>query len=147
MRSRIESKYGKETEERVTQLSRNILIFPNLVILDNHSLSIRTYYPSDHSQVEVSSWCLVPVHEEKEMTKIRLKNFLEFLGPGGFATPDDNEALELCQQGIMFNDEDEWNDLSKGMNQVQPDTTDEEQIRAFWRQWDRMMVQSGVEVR
>ena len=26
--------------------------------------------------------------------------FLEFLGPGGFATPDDNEALELCQEGF-----------------------------------------------
>ena len=30
----------------------------------------------------------------------RLDSFLAFLGPGGFATPDDIEALESCQQGF-----------------------------------------------
>ena len=35
--------------------------------------------------------------ESDEMRKTRLNNFLEFLGPGGYATPDDIEALETCQ--------------------------------------------------
>ncbi len=61
------------------------------------------------------------------------------LGPGGFATPDDNEALELCQEGYLNNKEVEWNDISKGMNREQPQATDEEQMRSFWRRWNEVI--------
>ncbi|WP_261380697.1 hypothetical protein [Neobacillus bataviensis] len=33
-------------------------------------------------------------------TRRNQTSYLEFLGPGGFATPDDNEALELCQEAF-----------------------------------------------
>ena len=71
-----------------------------------------------------------------------MKSFLEFLGPGGFATPDDNEMLELCQEGYATSDGVEWNDLSRGMateDGPSPAKQDELQMRTFWRHWHRLM--------
>ena len=65
-------------------------------------------------------------------------DFLTFLGPGGYATPDDVEALESCQLGFR-NCEVMWNDLSRGMRKSEPEITDELQMRAFWRQWHTLM--------
>ena len=80
-----------------------------------------------------------------EFRAIRNDSFLEFLGPGGFATPDDNEALELCQEGFLNNKEVEWNDISKGMNREHPQANDENQMRAFWREWNRRIEKAESE--
>ena len=32
-----------------------------------------------------------------------------------------------------------YNDISKGMNREEPSFDDEEQMRCFWREWDRRM--------
>jgi p-cumate 2,3-dioxygenase subunit alpha len=76
----------------------------------------------------------------KRRAALRLDNFLTFLGPGGFATPDDVEMLESCQRGFV-NREVEWSDLSRGMKREQPLTTDDLQLRTFWRQWNRLMTE------
>jgi hypothetical protein len=69
---------------------------------------------------------------------VRLDNFLTFLGPGGFATPDDVEMLETCQRGFL-NREVAWSDISRGMKSEHPAITDELQMRAFWRRWNHLM--------
>ena len=88
----------------------------------------------------LSAWALGPRGENSDLRRLRLFNFLEFLGPGGFATPDDQEALENCQRGYTNVREVAWNDISKGMpRQGPPMNDDEEQMRCFWRQWrDRL---------
>jgi p-cumate 2,3-dioxygenase alpha subunit len=83
--------------------------------------------------MEINAWALAPVQESGARLQSRLHNFLEFLGPGGFATPDDVEALESCQIGFNAGGE-RFNDVSRGM--LRPaQVEDELQIRAFWRQW------------
>ena len=67
----------------------------------------------------------------------RLSNFLEFIGPGGFATPDDVEALEKCQRGFENSDQVPFNDISKGMLAEVPQFDDELQMRVFWSEWER----------
>jgi p-cumate 2,3-dioxygenase alpha subunit len=57
-----------------------------------------------------------------------------FLGPGGFASPDDVEALESCQEGFRTWREQEWSDISRGMART-PSMFDELQMRTFWRTW------------
>ena len=52
---------------------------------------------------------------------------------------DDIEALERCQQGFAARDAAPWNDISRGMVRANPLTTDELQMRTFWREWDRRM--------
>ena len=72
------------------------------------------------------------------MLATRLDSFLTFLGPGDFATPDDVEALESCQAGFRAT-ETEWSDISRGMLRPAPQSTDELQMRGFWRQWHANM--------
>ena len=125
-------------------LNRNILIFPNLVINDIMGLTVRTFQPVTRDYTEVNAWSLAPRGESAEMRAWRQYNFLEFLGPAGFATPDDVEMLELCQQGYENMPEVLWNDISKGMNKPVNNGDDEVQMRAFWIEWDRRLAQAGL---
>ena len=92
-----------------------------------------------------SAWALGVKGEDERVRALRLFNFLEFLGPGGLATPDDVEALECCQRGYRNRREAPWNDISKGMPRgADARTDDEEQMRCFWRAWDRHIAQGGM---
>ncbi|MFZ2176095.1 MAG: Rieske 2Fe-2S domain-containing protein [Rhodococcus sp. (in: high G+C Gram-positive bacteria)] len=128
-------KHGAETADLISQTSKNILIYPNLLIIDAASLQIRMLDPIAVDNTDVSAWCLGPVGEGAELRKHRIQGYLEFLGPGGFATPDDNEVIEACQEGYGEGRGTEWNIVSKGIGKEVPGVTDEEQMRAFWRQW------------
>ena len=133
---RLTARHGKERAERIAHKSRNLVIFPNLAIVDVMALTVRTFYPNSADQMDVTAWALAPSEENKWLRKNRLHSFLEFLGPGGFATPDDVEMLEQCQRGYRNMKEAGWNDISRGMHLEQPQTIDEAQLRAYWTQWN-----------
>lgn len=137
--ARLTQKYGEERARRIGLQNRNILIFPNLVLNDIMAITLRTFYPLSPDRMHVNAWALAPQEETPEMRERRLFNFLEFLGPGGFATPDDVEALEMCQRGYKNLRAVAWNDISKGMTREKPGTSDELQMRAFWRKWNSLM--------
>lgn len=130
---------GPERAARIANRDRNLGIFPNLVMNDIMAITVRTFYPDAPDLMNVTSWALAPVGETREARKRRLDNFLEFLGPGGFATPDDVEALESAQRGYAASQFAPWNDISRGMLKDQPASDDEEQMRTFWREWNRRM--------
>ena len=134
VRQRLVEKYGEERAYRMADTSRNLLIYPNLIINDVVAITIRYYEPLAPDNMEVTAWHLVPKGESDAMLATRLDSFLTFLGPGGFATPDDVEALESCQAGYRAT-EAEWSDISRGMLKPEPGTSDELQMRGFWRQW------------
>ncbi|HAC34387.1 MAG TPA: p-cumate dioxygenase, partial [Gammaproteobacteria bacterium] len=119
--------------------NRNILIFPNLVINDIMALTVRTFQPISTGYLEVNAVSLAPREEHADVRKYRQYNFLEFLGPAGFATPDDVEMLEICQMGYQNMPEVVWNDISKGMNRAENNGDDELQMRSFWRRWNELM--------
>lgn len=131
------ARFGQERGERMAETNRNLLIFPNLVINDIMAVTVRTFMPAGPGRLEVNAWQLAPADELPEVRASRLDSFLTFLGPGGFATPDDLEALESCQQGFASGGV-EWSDISRGMGR-RARHDDEEQIRAFWREWQRRM--------
>jgi p-cumate 2,3-dioxygenase alpha subunit len=143
-RAWLEQKYGKERSDFISDVQKNLVIFPNLVINDNVGMIIRTIEPTSSTSMRVSSWALGPTDESDALRAIRLDNFVSFLGPAGFGSADDVEMLELCQRGINHTPV-EWNELSKGMNGTEdcrvevcgPD--DEGHMRAYWTQWDRMI--------
>jgi p-cumate 2,3-dioxygenase alpha subunit len=140
IRQGLIQRFGEERGLRIAETSRNMVIFPNLVINDIMAITVRTFYPDAANRMTVSAWALGACDEDHELRKLRLFNFLEFLGPGGFATPDDQEALENCQRGYRNQREAAWNDISKGMPRVgPPKNDDEEQMRCFWRQWRQRM--------
>ena len=143
-RSWLEGRYGKEKSDFISDVQKNLVIFPNLVINDNVGMIIRTIEPTSASSMRVASWALGLPDESEALRAIRLDNFVSFLGPAGFGSADDIEMLELCQRGIEHTPV-EWNELSKGMNGAEDSRVevcgpaDEGQMRAYWAQWDRMI--------
>jgi p-cumate 2,3-dioxygenase alpha subunit len=134
---RLVQKFGAERAERMAFNSRNLVIFPNLVINDIMAITVRTFFPTAPGHMLINAWALAPADESEARRRDRLSNFLEFLGPGGFATPDDIEALEQCQRGYANNKECGWNNLSKGLGKTVPAYDDEAQMRAYWTEWHR----------
>jgi p-cumate 2,3-dioxygenase subunit alpha len=135
---RLEARFGVERAYKMTQMNRNLLIFPNLIINDIMAITVRTFFPRTPDYMDITAWALAPVGEQPEHRALRLDNFLTFLGPGGFATPDDVEMLEACQMGFA-NREVEWSDMSRGMRRQHPLHNDELQMRVFWRRWHELI--------
>ena len=137
VRQRLVEKYGEERTYRMANTHRILIIYPNLIVNDIMAITIRYFEPQAPDSMEVTAWHLVPKDESEAMLTSRLDSFLTFLGPGGFATPDDVEAIESCQAGFRAT-EAEWSDISRGMLRT-PQWTDELQMRGFWRQWHANM--------
>jgi p-cumate 2,3-dioxygenase subunit alpha len=95
---------------------------------------IRQIEPIDEGLSEVRQWELAPANEPQLLRDRRLSGARTFLGPGGFASPDDVEAVESCQLGFAAS-EVEWSDISRGSRSQLPKDTEELQIRNFWREW------------
>jgi p-cumate 2,3-dioxygenase alpha subunit len=129
--------HGQDKALRMCEKSRNMVIFPNLVVNDVMAVTIRVFQPTGPASMDVTAWEMAPVDEAGNLLRRRLDSFLTFLGPGGFATPDDTEALESCQQGFNSGGV-EWSDLSRGFYR-DPRGNDELQIRSFWRRWQSLV--------
>jgi len=140
IREELVKRLGSERAARVADTNRNLVIFPNLVINDGSSVTVRTFYPENAARMHVSAWALGPVEESPGARSRRLDAFLTFYGPGGFATPDDIEALELVQQGLANWQDDPWSEMSRGMGKEGEQlNSDEHHLRIFWRRWNQLM--------
>jgi p-cumate 2,3-dioxygenase alpha subunit len=138
IRTDLVDRHGEALAHRMSKTSRNLLIYPNLIINDIMAVTVRTFMPSAPDRTDITAWQLAPRTELPLLRERRLDNFLTFLGPGGFATPDDIEALESCQAGFTSGGV-EWNDVSRGMSR-DPLQSDEEQMRTFWRRWNEQIL-------
>jgi p-cumate 2,3-dioxygenase alpha subunit len=138
IRTNLVDRHGEALAHRMSKTSRNLLIYPNLIINDIMAVTVRTFMPSAPDRTDITAWQLAPRTELPLLRERRLDNFLTFLGPGGFATPDDIEALESCQAGFTSGGV-EWNDVSRGMSR-DPLQSDEEQMRTFWRRWNEQIL-------
>ncbi len=132
-RARLVERYGEERAYLMCNTNRLFLIYPNFALHDIAGISLRYFEPVGPDYMEVTVQTLAPKNESAELLNGRLENFLSFLGPGGFAHPDDIEAMESAQAGFGAGGP-EWIDASRGMHR---ETTgkDELHIRSFWRQW------------
>jgi phenylpropionate dioxygenase-like ring-hydroxylating dioxygenase large terminal subunit len=140
IRRELVERLGPDRAARVADTNRNLVIFPNLVINDGSSVTVRTFFPEGANKMHVSAWALGPVEESENARARRLDAFLTFYGPGGFATPDDVEALELVQQGLANWQDDRWSEMSRGLGKEEDQlNSDEHHLRIFWRRWNQMM--------
>ena len=137
--ARLRERHGDAWVDRMDG-SRNLVIFPNLILIDLvMGVLIRKIDPITPDYMEVTAWELVPPEDSAELTRQRLDDYLTFWGPGGLATPDDVEALETCQRAFRGNQELPWSDISRGMNKSTPSSSDELQMRVFWRRWNELV--------
>ncbi len=141
IRAELVQRLGEARAARVADTNRNLVVFPNLVINDGSAVTIRTFWPVAADRMRVRAWAFGPQEESAKARAVRLDSFLTFYGPGGFATPDDVEALEAVQQGIgATHREVGWSVMTRGIAKSGDQlNTDEQHLRAFWIEWDRLM--------
>jgi p-cumate 2,3-dioxygenase alpha subunit len=136
-------KHGPKRADLIGRVDRNVMIFPNLIILDLMGIVIRKLEPTSAGHTKITQWSLATAGEDPDMRARRLDNFIIFQGPGGFATPDDLEALEACQAGFRTGAGVPWSDISRGMHREHSGqsccSSDERQMRTFWRRWQTLM--------
>ena len=84
MRRRLVEKYGEARAYQMADTSRNLLIYPNLVINDFVAITIRYFEPLAPDHMEVTAWHLAPKVESDAMLATRLDSFLTFLGTERF---------------------------------------------------------------
>ena len=132
-RVRLVEKFGEERAYLMCNTNRLMLVYPNFALHDIAGVSLRYFEPTGPDYMEVTVQTLAPVDESAGLLNRRLENFLSFLGPGGFAHPDDIEAMESAQLGFRASGP-EWIDASRGMRR-EGTALDEIHVRAFWRQW------------
>ena len=140
IREELIDRLGPDRANRVAETNRNLVIFPNLVLNDGSAVTIRTFHPVKPDLMNVTAWALGPEEESETARAVRLDSFLTFYGPGGFATPDDVEALESVQKGMATFKEVPWSVMSRGMSKEGEQlNTDELHLRAFWIRWKDLM--------
>ncbi|MFO1426514.1 MAG: Rieske 2Fe-2S domain-containing protein [Steroidobacteraceae bacterium] len=143
-RNEVIGRLGEERGANVCDFNSNMVIFPISIVNDQQTILARAIIPLSHNRMRVRAWSVAPKDEHPALRRIRMENVLSFLGPTGFATPDDVSMLEWAQTGYESTDV-EWNDFSKGMRPGEPlqqGTTiydDELHMRSYWLQWDKMM--------
>jgi len=143
-RAEVIARLGEEFGNDVCDMNSNMVVFPNSVINDQQTILIRSIVPVAHNRMIARAWTIAPKDEDPVLRSIRMENILSFLGPGGFATPDDVSMLEWAQTGYESTDV-QWNDFSKGLtadeNTLKDSSSynDELQMRAYWLQWDKLM--------
>lgn len=90
--------------------TRNLLVFPNLQLLENASLQIRVNRPLSADKTEITTYCIAPKGESRAARMRRIRQYEEFYNPSGLATPDDTTLFEHCQSGQKT----EWVDWHQG---------------------------------
>ena len=147
-RRELIARLGAERAARVYGTSRIVYIFPNLILFDIEGLAARQLEPVAPGMTEVRAWELAPAGEAAEARALRIKILGSFIGPGGLATPDDVEAYECIQRGILATAGDprpevDWSDISRGMEREargEPArSVDEAGLRGFWRHWNTLV--------
>jgi p-cumate 2,3-dioxygenase alpha subunit len=150
VRAEVVARVGEERAKLIADTDRNLCLFPNLLINDIMATVLRQVNPVAPGYMEITQWALAPKGEDPHARARRLHAFNTFLGPGGFATPDDIEAFEGCQRGYGAWREVEWSDYSRGYRteiEGPPDkirSDHEIQIRAFYRRWHDLVAAEGA---
>jgi benzoate/toluate 1,2-dioxygenase subunit alpha len=94
---------------------RNAVFFPNLQIADQIVPILRTFRPIAPGLTELRSNVIGPIGEPRELRAARLRQFEDFVNPGGYATPDDVTVFADCQTGFGATGVDFLQGYSRGL--------------------------------
>ncbi|MDB5698935.1 MAG: hypothetical protein JWN69_1739 [Alphaproteobacteria bacterium] len=93
---------------------RQVLVYPNFILFDGISTQLRSWRPVAPDQTEVHAYCIAPKGEPDEARERRVRQYEDFYGASGIATPDDLTEFDACQSGYAGRNA-EWQDFDRGM--------------------------------
>lgn len=97
---------------------RNLLLYPNVFLMDQTSTQIRVFRPLSVDETEVTIYGFAPKGEAPENRAHRIRQWEDFFNASGMATPDDIMEFKQCQIGYRGKLA-RWNDLSRGLKHLQ----------------------------
>jgi benzoate/toluate 1,2-dioxygenase alpha subunit len=104
---------GTEDADWIVKKFRNLLLMPNVLLMDQMSSQIRLMRPISVDETEIVTWCIAPKGESAEARERRIRQFEDFFNASGMATPDDLAEFRNCQLGYGAAAV-RWSDLSRG---------------------------------
>ncbi|RLA13655.1 MAG: benzoate 1,2-dioxygenase large subunit [Gammaproteobacteria bacterium] len=162
VKDEVEARVGGAHAEWMLKRQRNLLVYPNVQLMEQASSQIRVFRPISYNRTEVKIYCIAPRDETPSMRERRLRQYEDFFNATGLATPDDLMEFEQCQRGYEGR-EVKWQqgydrgmaDLIDGGDEMAdelgispyssgPDATHETLYHGQYRQWEKMMSE-GVE--
>lgn len=128
----------------------NLLIYPNLVLINNQ---IRVIHPVSFDSTEVFAYPVTLEDVAPEINTHRLRAHEDFYGPASFGAPDDIEMFQRQWDGMLRATSMEWLCYDRGLDQETPlgdvgresHVSDETAQRGVWRRWAELMAAPTVE--
>ena len=105
--------FGPQRTQWMCERFRNLLLFPNVFLMDQTSTQLRIIRPVSVNETEVITYCIAPAGESAEMRALRIRQYEDFFNASGMATPDDLTEFNNCQIGFTGRGA-KWNDMSRG---------------------------------
>lgn len=148
----LKKKFSDEHIEWMLARGRNLVVFPNLMLMDMSSTQIRVIRPISCDRTEITVYCIAPIGEDAKVRAARLRKFEDFYLTTGMSTSDDVAALESAQEGAAA-EHFPWSDFTRGFNRlsgdpdvpakdigIRPESTnahweDEAHLHGFYRVW------------
>jgi len=105
--------YGELRAKWMVGYLRNLLLYPNVFLMDQMSTQIRVFRPITVNKTQVTTYCFAPKSEPAESRRTRIRQYEDFFNASGMATPDDLAAFNQSQQGFEGR-RARWSDMSRG---------------------------------
>mgnify|MGYP005817213781 FL=1 len=110
----LEARVGPLQAKWMAGRLRQVLIYPNVILFDGISTQLRSWRPIAPDQTEVHAYCVAPKGESEEARERRVRQYEDFYGASGIATPDDLTEFDACQSGY-YGRNAQWQDFDRGM--------------------------------
>ena len=116
-------------------------LFPSVVLQQiQNTLATRQVLPQKVDQTELVWTYFGYEDDDEEMDRHRIRN-INLVGPAGFISMEDGEAVEMCQNGVV-RDGDQSALIAMGGNSTDNVETmgmDENAVRGFWKGYRALM--------
>ncbi|MGQ0622518.1 MAG: Rieske 2Fe-2S domain-containing protein [Panacagrimonas sp.] len=93
---------------------RNLLLYPNVFLMDQMSSQIRVFRPLSVDKTEVTIYCFAPIGEERAARAHRIRQYEDFFNASGMATPDDLTEFGESHHGCENHSVIRWSEMSRG---------------------------------
>ncbi len=156
-RPRLTEQFGAAKTAWMIDRIRNMLLFPNMFLMDQTSTQIRVFRPLAPDLTQVRVYCLAPRGETPQARQLRVRQFEDFFNATGLATPDDLTEFEASQTGFAGAASTGPQSYARGVGRAQPGADalaaglgiqpvqsspsfqDETHLPAIFREWLRLL--------
>jgi phenylpropionate dioxygenase-like ring-hydroxylating dioxygenase large terminal subunit len=127
----------------------NLLVYPNLVLINNQ---IRVIRPVRYDYTEVLAYPVTLEDVDDDINIKRIRAHEDFYGPASFGAPDDIEMFQRQWEGMRHSPAMQWLCYDRGIDQETSldgtgrisHVSDETAHRGIWRRWSELMSRSGA---